>query len=80
MEEIGVGETREFRLSTFYDQHGKPFRGGGGFFAARDPEAIVLAQIVQTSSTPPTPPTPPTAPPPESELLGLIGVGGGTPN
>ncbi len=81
VEMIGVGETLEMKLSSFYDRHGEPFRGGGGFFAARDPEAIVLAQIVQSPAAPPTAAAEADAESaegwaPAQELLGLVVVGG----
>lgn len=71
---IGVGETLEMEFSSFYDQHGEPFRGGGGFFAARDPEAIVLAQIALYP--PAADADAPGGEPPVQELLGLVVVGG----
>jgi len=67
---IEVGESVKYQLKEFRDQYGAVFRGGG-FFAARNPEGLVLAQVE------------PGAPAPDSdeqserpELEGLIVVGG----
>ncbi|MBX3358231.1 MAG: hypothetical protein KF745_07370 [Phycisphaeraceae bacterium] len=43
-EGLGVGETMVLSLDEFRDQYGDAFRGGG-FFAAKQPERLVLAQI-----------------------------------
>lgn len=61
---IGVGESVTYQLKEFRDQYGAQFRGGG-FFAAQNPEALVLAQVepAETESG-------------DVELLGLIVVGG----
>lgn len=41
---LGVGETVVLNLDEFRDQYGDAFRAGG-FFAAKKPERLVLAQI-----------------------------------
>jgi len=44
LEPIAVGETVSVHISRFRDEHGERIRGGG-FFAARAAETIVLAEI-----------------------------------
>lgn len=44
MPAIGVGETMDLALDEFQDEYGSRFRGGG-FFATREPETLVQAQI-----------------------------------
>ena len=44
---LEVGESREIPLREFSDQFGERFRGGG-FFATREPERLVLAQVETT--------------------------------
>jgi len=41
---LAVGQTKELALSSFKDEFGDEFRGGG-FFAAREPDRIVLAEL-----------------------------------
>jgi hypothetical protein len=49
IEQFDVGQTLEFSLSEFRDQYGEAFRGGG-FFATKKPERLVLAQL-ETADT-----------------------------
>jgi hypothetical protein len=44
IERLGIGESLELSLWEFVDEYGEPFRAGG-FFATRDPDAVVLAQL-----------------------------------
>lgn len=44
---LGVGESLTLDLSSFSDEFGERFRGGG-FFAVREPERLVLAQVETT--------------------------------
>jgi len=44
IEGLAVGQTRELALSSFKDEYGDEFRGGG-FFAAKEPDRIVLAEL-----------------------------------
>lgn len=41
---MGIGETLELDLRGFVDEFGGPFRAGG-FFATRDPDPVILAQL-----------------------------------
>ncbi|RNC80482.1 MAG: hypothetical protein ED559_01325 [Phycisphaera sp.] len=48
---FAIGETLKLGLSGFYDEFGDEFRGGG-FFAARAPDLIVLAELeIETERT-----------------------------
>lgn len=58
--EIAVGESVKYQLKEFRDQYGAAFKGGG-FFAARNPETLVLAQVQPAEG---------------GELLGLVVVKG----
>lgn len=44
IEGFAIGQTLELGLSSFRDEYGDEFRGGG-FFAARAPDRIVLAEL-----------------------------------
>ncbi|HMN41013.1 MAG TPA: hypothetical protein PKE29_09215 [Phycisphaerales bacterium] len=44
IESLGVGETVELALSSFRDQYGEAFRGGG-FFATRTPQTVQQVQL-----------------------------------
>ena len=44
IEGMEPGQTLRFRLREFEDQHGQAFRAGG-FFATREPERMVLAEL-----------------------------------
>lgn len=44
VESLGVGERVVYPLSEFRDRHSDAMRGGG-FFAADDPERLVLAEL-----------------------------------
>ncbi|TVQ33271.1 MAG: hypothetical protein EA376_02735 [Phycisphaeraceae bacterium] len=44
VEPLEVGQTISVHISRFRDEHGERIRGGG-FFAARAPEPIVLAEL-----------------------------------
>ncbi len=41
---LAPGETLRFHLREFTDEHGQAFRAGG-FFATREPERLVLAEL-----------------------------------
>ncbi len=41
---LAIGESVDLPLRQFVDEYGDPFRAGG-FFATRDPDALVLAQL-----------------------------------
>lgn len=41
---LAVGESLDLPLRNFIDEFGDPFRAGG-FFATRDPDPLVLAQL-----------------------------------
>ena len=45
--ELGVGESLDIPLKRFKDEFGEVWRGGG-FFAARTPERLVLTQLETT--------------------------------
>lgn len=72
---IGVGESVRYELNDFRDQYGAPFRGGG-FFAARNPEALVLAQVEPAGAVEAGTEGGEGAGAEAAELLGLIVVGG----
>lgn len=44
LEGLAVGQSLTLPLADFRNEHGEPFRGGG-FFATKKPERMVLAQI-----------------------------------
>lgn len=44
VEALEPGESLTLDLKQFYDEFGEPFRAGG-FFATRDPDRVVLAQL-----------------------------------
>jgi len=44
IDHLGIGESLDLSLRDFVDEYGDPFRAGG-FFATRDPDAVVLAQL-----------------------------------
>ena len=44
IESLDIGESIDVSLWEFVDEYGDPFRAGG-FFATRDPDAVVLAQL-----------------------------------
>ncbi len=44
IESLAPGQSVEFPLESFVDEHGDVFRGGG-FFATEIPERLVLAQL-----------------------------------
>lgn len=62
MSAIAVGQTFDLALDEFQDEFGEHFRGGG-FFATREPEKMVQAQIETIG------------PDGKAVLLGLIVVG-----
>jgi len=49
IEGFGIGETISLDLREFYDEFGERFRAGG-FFATRDPDALVLCQLENEGS------------------------------
>lgn len=49
IESFEVGQTLDFDLSDFRDQYSEPFRAGG-FFATKNPERLVLAQLETADS------------------------------
>ena len=66
IEGLGIGQTLTLTLSTFKDEYGDAFRGGG-FFATHAPDQIVLAEMETKPNT-----ADPSSP---SALLPLIVVG-----
>ena len=44
IDEFAVGQTLKLDLREFYDEFGESFRAGG-FFATRNPEAMVLCEL-----------------------------------
>lgn len=50
---LAPGQTLRFNLRQFKDQHGEGFRAGG-FFATREPERVVLAELETDEGTGPT--------------------------
>ncbi len=44
LEGLAVGQSIKLPLADFRNEHGEPFRGGG-FFATKKPERMVLAQL-----------------------------------
>lgn len=44
IEGMAIGQSFTFRLTEFRNEHGEPFRGGG-FFATKKPERMVLAEL-----------------------------------
>jgi len=42
--DIAIGQTVQFPLIAFHDEHGESIRGGG-FFATEEPEEILLAEL-----------------------------------
>ena len=53
IEGLEPGQTLRFNLYNFKDQHGESFRAGG-FFATREPERLVLAELETDEGNGPT--------------------------